>query len=314
METLAATADIELRGFLDRSVGAIAGDRTRLTQIISNLLGNAIKFTPRGGRVDIVLERADGLAHLRVSDNGIGIEPHLLKNVFSRQPQSDNSRRRHGGLGLGLAIVRYLVDAHGGTIRAESAGLGRGATFHITLPLVRSAHVTPTTPVDWGTLSPSMGTAPIPHPRRLAGRSVLVVENDTATREALADMLRETGALVSTADSAAAGMELMKEQRPEALICDLAMPGEDGHTFIRKVRALGEARGGDTPALALTAMAGETHRRRSLESGFHMYLTKPTDINRLVQAVAELLEGRREVAADAVRDSRRSVVDLSSES
>jgi two-component system CheB/CheR fusion protein len=311
MGSLAESADIELRAFVDQSVGAIAGDRTRLAQIVSNILANAIKFTPRGGRVDVVLERVEGVAHLRITDNGVGIEPHLLKHVFSRLTHSAASVRAHGGLGLGLAIVRYLVDAHGGSIRADSAGRGRGSTFQVTLPLIKAAR---TAPADWQTLSPETGPpAPVHHPRRLAGRTVLVVENDIGMREALADMLRETGALVGTAESASAGLALVRELRPEILICDLAMPDEDGHTFIRQVRALGEARGGDTPALALTALAGEVHHRRSLESGFQAYLTKPVDVNRLVEVLVELLDGPRTAAAGRARSSRSSRRVLTSE-
>lgn len=310
MSSLAESADIELRAFVDQSVGAIAGDRTRLAQIISNILANAVKFTPRGGRVDVVLERVEGVAHLRITDNGVGIEPHLLKHVFSRLTHSTGSARAHGGLGLGLAIVRYLVDAHGGSIRAESAGRGQGSTFLVTLPLMKAARAAPS---DWQSRSADSGPVPVHHPRRLAGRTVLVVENDTGMREALADMLRETGALVGAAESAAAGLALLRELRPEVLICDLAMPDEDGHTFIRQVRALGEARGGDTPALALTALAGEVHHRRSLESGFQAYLTKPVDVNRLVEVLVELVDGPRAASAGKVRVTHASRRTLSSE-
>jgi two-component system CheB/CheR fusion protein len=310
MGSLAETADIELRAFVDQSVGAIAGDRTRLAQIISNILANAIKFTPRGGRVDVVLERVEGLAHLRITDNGAGIEPHLLKHLFSRLTHSAVSARSSGGLGLGLAIVRYLVDAHGGSVRAESAGRGQGSSFLVTLPLMKT---TRTAPADWQTLAPDAGPVEVHHARRLAGRTVLVVENDIGMREALADMLRESGALVGTADSASMGFALVRELRPEVLICDIAMPDEDGHAFIRRVRALGEARGGDTPALALTALAGEVHHRRSLESGFQAYLTKPVDVNRLVEVLVELLDGPRSASTGTLRSSRSSRRALPSE-
>ena len=310
MATLAEIAAIELHASLDRSVGAIAGDHTRLAQIISNVVGNAIKFTPPGGRVDVVLERAEGLAHLRVTDTGVGIEPDLLKDIFNRLKQGNVSTRHHAGLGLGLAIVRYLVDANGGSVRAESDGEGQGATFHITLPLVKVAQLPP---ADWRTRVPAEGAAPIPHPRRLAGRSVLVIENDTATRDALANMLRETGALVSAADSAEAGMTMFHELRPEVIICDIAMPGEDGHAFIRRLRTLSDARGGNTPALALTALTGEMHRRRSLEAGFQLYLSKPTDMNRLIEVVAHLLDGEPDAAPERLAAGRGAVRDLTRE-
>lgn len=289
MGTLAETADLQLRGVLDESLGEIAGDRTRLAQILSNLLGNAIKFTPPGGRIEVVLERIDGLAHLRVTDTGVGIEPHLLDHIFDRLTQIDAAGRRRGGLGLGLAIARYLVDAHGGTIRAESAGPGRGTTFLVTLPLLASRR---TAPADWRQVTPSSSSAgSAAYLRRLAGRSLLVIESDAGLREVLGDMLRETGALVSTAESAAAGLGLVRELRPAAVICDIAMPGEDGNSFIRKLRALGEARGGETPALALTAGPGELSRRRAVEAGFQAHLTKPIELPRLAAAVLALLDG-----------------------
>jgi chemotaxis methyl-accepting protein methylase/signal transduction histidine kinase/chemotaxis response regulator CheB len=282
---LATRKSIELVVSLDQSLGPVIGDRTRLEQVVVNLVGNAIKFTPEGGKVEVLLEAADGLAHLRVRDSGMGIEAAFLPHVFERLIQSDSSSTRpYAGLGLGLAIVRHLVDAHGGTVRAESPGLGQGATFHVTLPLLRELQ------------SPAKVTAPSAEPAiavpvgRLADRRVLIVEDDPAICEALAEMLAHTGAAVTTADSASVGMTILRRFRPHILLCDIAMPKEDGFSFIRKVRALGAANGGDTPAVALTALAGESDRRRALADGFQMHLSKPIDMGGLVDAMVGLLK------------------------
>ena len=285
---LAARKSIEMEVSLDPSVGLVAGDRTRLEQVVFNLVGNAIKFTSEGGRVDVMLEGADGLAHLEVSDTGMGIEPAFLPHVFERLTQNDSSSTRpYAGLGLGLAIVRHLVDAHGGSVRAESPGPGQGATFHVTLPLLSdlSASIADSTTPSTEVSSDLKGAA-----GRMVGQRILVVEDDPGIREAFAEMLAHTGASVRTADSAAAGMIAFQQFRPHALLCDIAMPKEDGYSFIRKIRALGAKDGGDTPAIALTALAGGNDRRRVFSEGFQMHLIKPLKIGRLVDALAELLE------------------------
>ncbi len=299
---------IELNVSLDESLGPILGDRTRLEQVVCNLLTNAFKFTPKGGRVEVLLESAAGLAHLRVSDNGIGIEPSFIPRIFNRLVQKDSSTTRaHDGLGLGLAIVRHLVDAHGGTVRAESRGLGQGATFHVTLPLRSAILALPVespgpTPAKAHGVAPGEVPGEIPvtmspesvagsTPGRLAGQRILVLEDDENIRRALGEMLTLAGAIVRCAESAAAGMIIFRQFRPDVLLCDIAMPVEDGFDFIRKIRTLSAANGGETPALALTALAGEHNRVRALAEGFQMYLVKPVELGVLANSMVTLLDG-----------------------
>jgi two-component system CheB/CheR fusion protein len=282
----------DFRVYIDDAVGLVSGDRTRLEQIVSNLLTNAIKFTPEDGAITVQLEKVEGMARLRVSDTGMGIDAAFLPRVFNRFSQEDSSNTRpHGGLGLGLAIVRHLAEAHGGSVRAESQGMGKGATFHVTLPLYLPGEqaVGASTPVRAapGAVEATNGVG------RLADRQILVVDDDASTREALTEMLSQTGAQVRTAGSADEGMAMLRELRPDVLLCDLAMPGEDGFTFIRRVRDLGGALGGNVPALALTGLAAEADRSRALQAGFQMHMAKPIDLDRLTSAVEELSESSR---------------------
>jgi two-component system CheB/CheR fusion protein len=275
---------------LAEGVGPVLGDATRLQQVVYNLLSNAIKFSAPNGQVSCTLDRADGQARITVSDTGSGIEPEFLPHVFKRFAQEDGSTvRRHGGLGLGLAIVRHLVEAHGGTIQAESPGKGKGAVFSVLLPLI-SADVEEAEELVIPETSPSSNET-----LTLAGRQsllndlrILVVDDDVGTRESVAEMLSGTGATVRVAASASEAITAVQDFRPEVLLCDIAMPEEDGISLIRKVRALGSDRGGDTPALALTALAGEENRRLALSAGFQMHLTKPVDMDLLTRAVADL--------------------------
>ena len=230
-----------------------------------------------------------------MSDTGAGIEPGFLPHVFDRFSQADTSNTRvYGGLGLGLAIVRHLVEQHGGTIQAESAGTGKGATFSVTLPLMNVQRVFANDAGDVcfaGRQQPPMAPATTMHDQRTcASWSWTTI---VATREAVAEMLKEMGAEVRVAESAAEAMTAVEAFRPSVLLCDIAMPGEDGYTFIRRLRALGLDGGGDTPALALTALAADDDRQRSLAAGFQMHLTKPVDIERLSDAVVELAERRQ---------------------
>jgi two-component system CheB/CheR fusion protein len=258
--------------------------------VVSNLLTNAVKFNAEHGRITVTLDSADGCARIKVSDTGAGIEPGFLRHVFDRFSQADTTNTRmYGGLGLGLAIVRHLVEQHGGTIEASSAGTGMGATFLVTLPLMNVQRVF----ADDATVMVSAGLSQIRggrHDRAIKELRVLVVDDDVATREAVAEMLRELGAQVKVAKSAAEAMTLVGAFRPSVLLCDIAMPGEDGYAFIRKLRGLAPEAGGGTPALALTALAAEDDRQRSLAAGFQMHLTKPVDIDRLSDAVFELAE------------------------
>jgi two-component system, chemotaxis family, CheB/CheR fusion protein len=296
----AARKTIKLSVSLDESLGTIWGNAVRLQQVASNLLTNAVKFTPEGGEIKVILERAGKRALLHVSDNGRGIEPAFLPRVFRRFSQEDSSvTRTHGGLGLGLAICHHLVGLHGGTIRAESAGTGKGATFVVSLPLERIAREQ-VEQVDGHPrlLEPSISDEP-DDPRRLDELRVLVVDDDPGTREAVSEMLEGTGAQVRVAASAAAGLTAVEDFRPGVVLCDIAMPGEDGYSFIGRMRALGLDRGGAVPALALTALASEEDRRRALAAGFQMHVTKPVDIRRLTQAVAELSHAAMVPAGDA---------------
>jgi two-component system CheB/CheR fusion protein len=288
---------IELKLVLDQSIGKVSGDPTRLQQIVSNLLTNAVKFTPAGGRVTVALEGAEGRARITVTDTGMGIDSAFLAQVFNRFSQKDGSNTRvYGGLGLGLAIVRHLVEAHGGTVTAESAGTGMGATFVVTLPLM-TAYQDDELEGEIEPVSRELSlegdsrlavARRVIEPTPLKDLRVLVVDDDVGTLEALSEMLRGAGANVRVAQSADEAMSAVEYFRPAVLLCDIAMPGEDGYSFIRKVRARGPARGGNVPALALTALAGEEDRLRALSAGFQMHLAKPVDIGRLNQAVVEL--------------------------
>ena len=289
---LAESRSIELTSSLDRSLGPVCGDRTRLEQVISNLLINALKFTPRSGRVEVRLERASGQAQLTVTDTGMGIESEFLPHIFKRLIQKDSSStRRHAGLGLGLAIVHHLVAAHGGSVDAESAGAGHGSTFRVALPLMATPSQPPVRDVPPARdVSPPGGSVVA---GRLARRRALVLDDDTAIREALGEMLTEAGMEVRAAESVATGLVMFQEFHPDVVLCDIAMPEQDGYLFIRTIRALTPAQGGDVPAVALTALAADTDRRRALEEGFQLHLVKPVDMDHLAGAVAHLLEGGR---------------------
>jgi two-component system CheB/CheR fusion protein len=271
---------------LDKAVGAVAGDAARLQQVISNLLTNAIKFSSERGHITVTLEKMNGCAHIKVSDTGAGIDPGFLPHVFDRFSQADTSNTRlYGGLGLGLAIVRHLVEQHGGMIKADSAGVGKGATFSVTLPLMNAPRVA----ADGGAIVFAAGGKVERHDLRpIKGLRILVVDDDVATRDAISEVLRNMGADVKAAESAEEALTAVAAFHPELLLCDIAMPGEDGYAFIRRLRALGVDGGGSMPALALTALATDDDRQRSLAAGYQMHLTKPVDIDRLSAAVVEL--------------------------
>jgi len=258
----------------------VNGDDTRLRQVVTNLLANAIKFTPERGRVSVRLSANQEIGTLTVRDSGIGIEPSFLPTIFDRfTQQSASSTRAYGGLGLGLALVRHLVELHHGTAIGESAGVGKGATFTVTLPLLspaRAAH-------------PPHAAMPVssrPNVAALHGLRILVVEDDTSTREAIADIFSRAHAVVKVAPSSHEGVRVVEAFSPDVIISDIAMPGEDGYSFIRNVRNLPGAR--PIRALALTAMAREEDRGAALAAGFDMHLAKPFDLGRLTMAVLEL--------------------------
>jgi len=271
---------IHIECALDRSVTPISGDEARLRQVVWNLLSNAIKFTPKGGRIEVRLERAESWAQITVKDTGQGIKPDFLPHVFERFLQADSSTTRtHGGLGLGLAIVRHLVELHGGSVHADSPGEGRGATFAVRLPLL------PVRPLEAGRKSrqPAGGQAPT-----LEGVRVLLVEDDLNTRESLGTLLRQRGARVTATESAAEGLRALEREPPDVLVSDLGMPHEDGFALIRKVRALGQERGGHVPAVALTGYASAETRARALSEGYDVHLPKPADPEELTALIARL--------------------------
>ncbi|MET0625430.1 MAG: PAS domain S-box protein [Pyrinomonadaceae bacterium] len=279
---------IHLRHDLDRQVGPVSGDPARLQQVVWNLLTNAIKFTPAGGRVEVRVERADAHVLIMVGDTGQGISREFLPYVFDRFRQQDGkSTRAHGGMGLGLSIVRHLVEMHGGTVRADSSGHGHGSTFTITLPLIAvqrepgDKSSRPTAAAGAGGVSPDC-------PVRLDGLRVLVVDDDADALQIITLMLEECGAEVLSATSAAKGLVALEREKPDALISDIGMPGEDGFDLIRRVRELPADRGGRTPAAALTAYAGAEERKRILLSGFQLHVPKPIEPAELAAVVASL--------------------------
>jgi signal transduction histidine kinase/CheY-like chemotaxis protein len=276
----AEAKEIRLRATLDPDAGPVFGDPHRVQQIVWNLLSNAIKFTPKHGRVDVVLRRINSHVELTISDSGIGIPAEVLPHVFERFRQADSSTtRKHGGLGLGLAIVKQLVELHGGSVRVESAGRDAGATFTVTLP-VRA-------------LSP----APEPVPRDeaasqvdvvLSGLTILVVDDDLDARELIALVLEAAHAEVITAASADEAFALLQTRRPHLVISDIGMPGRDGYQLMKEIRALPADAGGRTPGIALTAFARSEDRTRALLAGYQVHVAKPIDPHELVVTVGSL--------------------------
>jgi PAS domain S-box-containing protein len=283
---------IRLQKVLDTGVVSVSGDPVRLQQVVWNLLSNAIKFTPKGGRVQVRMERVNSHIEVAVRDTGVGIPSEFLPHVFDRFRQADmRITRQHGGLGLGLSIVRHLVELHGGTVRAESAGEGHGSTFTVLLPIapVYSAglHEERVHPAARETL-PAFGC-----PDRLDGLRVLVVDDEQDTREMLKAGLGQCGAEVSAAGSAAEALEEIRRAPPDMLISDIGMPDEDGYALLRKVRALPADEGGRVPAIALTAYARTEDRLQALRAGYQMHVTKPVELTELAAVVASLAKRER---------------------
>jgi signal transduction histidine kinase/ActR/RegA family two-component response regulator len=275
--------DIDVQ--LDPAAGAFVGDAERLQQVVWNLVANAVKFTPQGGTISIRLQRTRDAIELSVVDTGEGIPQHFLPSMFEPFRQADGSNtRRHGGLGLGLAIVKHLVEAHGGTISAQSAGVGQGSTFVISLPMAESS-VNFGVPDIAGTRSSSYRADTLVS---LEGARVLVVDDDDAGRDVVAAHLEARDAKVIGAASANEALDILERERFDVLLVDIAMPGRDGYELIRMVRGMSPAMCATIPAAALTAFARAEDRRKSLESGFQMHLTKPIDPGALVEAVAAL--------------------------
>ena len=284
----AATArGIRLQPTLDRRVGPVSGDPNRLQQVFWNLLSNAIKFTPKGGRVQVVLERVNSHLEISVIDSGEGIAPEFLPHVFDRFRQQDASTtRQHGGLGLGLSIVKQLVELHGGTVTAHSGGKGLGATFRMALPLI----VLQPEP-EAGRRHPQAGFAALALPDaniQLEGVTVLVVDDEPDARSLVKRLLQDRKARVLTAGRASEALTLLQDERPDVLVSDIGMPGEDGYALIRRVRALEPQAGGLTPAVALTAYARSEDRMKAILAGFQMHVSKPVEAAELLTMVASL--------------------------
>lgn len=291
MRPAAAAKGVRLQKVLDTGLSHISGDRARLQQVIWNLLANALKFTPRDGRVQIRLERINSHVEIVVSDTGQGISPEFLPFVFDRFRQADSATTRaYGGLGLGLAIVRHLVELHGGSVRAESEGDGQGSTFTVMLPLMSvyqnspaEERIHPVAGDGYLSLEPT---------ERLEGLKILALDDEADTRELLQVALTQCGAEVRTAGSVRETLEIIEEFKPDVLISDLGMPGEDGYELIRRVRQLSDEHGGNVPAVALTAYARAEDRLRVLRDGFQMHVPKPVELAELVAVVASLAQRR----------------------
>ena len=276
----AQTKGLQLVPQLDAETGLVQGDFARLQQVLCNLLSNAIKFTPSGGQVEVTLTRREGAARISVTDSGQGIKPEFLPHVFDRFRQEDGSiSRRHGGLGLGLAIVRHLVELHAGSVEAHSEGEGAGARFVVNLP-IRAAITQP--------LVAEMPAARAASAATLAGVRILVVDDESGARELLSRMLQGFGADVALADSGHAALSQLFEQRPHVLLADLGMPGMDGFALIEQVRALDPEFGGLTPAVAVTGYSSPQDRLRALQAGYQNHIAKPVEAEELAIVIASL--------------------------
>jgi PAS domain S-box-containing protein len=281
----AAARNIAITIQLEPAAAHVKGDPDRLQQVVWNLMNNAIKFTQKGGRIEVRACRAGTHIELSVADNGLGIAESFLPHVFERFRQADgSSTRQHGGLGLGLALVRHLVEAHGGTVRADSAGKGKGATFTLTLPVLAVFGE-----AQESILPPNRTQ----HPLDALGADflrairVLVIDDEPDARELVALVLRTRGAEVLIASSVDQALDLLEQRAPHILVSDIGMPQTDGYTLVRKIRALPSA-AARVPAIALTAYAREQDRRLALDAGFQAYLSKPVDPEALARLVGEV--------------------------
>ncbi|WP_414582455.1 AAA-like domain-containing protein [Scytonema sp. PCC 10023] len=278
MHLEAEAKSIQIQTQLNFSVGQISGDFNRLQQVVEELLSNAVKFTPNGGRIGVTLKQVTSYAEIQVSDTGMGISLDFLPHIFDRFRQADSSTtRKFSGLGLGLAIVRYLVEMHGGSIYAASPGVGQGATFTIRLPLLSAPQQLPR---DNSQSQPAANLKDV---------KILIVDDDTDVREFLSFVLQEHGASVTIAASATEALTLMPQSQPNILLSDIAMPEVDGYNLIRQIRAMSPQQGGQIPAIALTDYAGSTTEHKMLAAGFQKYITKPVMPDELMTLIAELL-------------------------
>lgn len=287
----AEAKEIQLTSVLDPAAGRVSGDPARLQQVVWNLLSNAIKFTPKGGRVQVRLENIDSHVEMVVIDTGMGIRAELMPHLFERFRQGDASTtRQHGGLGLGLAIVRHIVEAHGGSVHVSSAGPGQGTTFRIKLP-IRPAHSDIPEPIQRE--HPSSITHPWTQAETadLSGVRVLVVDDETDARQLVSKLLSTHHAVVIQAASAAEAFNRLTTESPNIVLCDIGMPGEDGYQFMRRVRSLPAEQGGRVPAIAVTAYARAKDRTAAMRAGFNNFVSKPFEPAELLATIANLVRG-----------------------
>ena len=292
MQPAATSKAIEIEVTLDPVIRRIAADANRLQQIVWNLLANAIKFTPPGGHVNVSLKRKAANVQITVSDTGKGIDPAFVPFIFDRFRQEDSTTTRsYGGLGLGLSIVRHLVELHGGTVEADSRGEGKGATFTILLPNLRPPAGKPETRKIRSTSSTVAGDEnlflPVPS---IAGRRVLLVDDDADTLRMLSEVLSEQSAVVESANSVQEAIEILDRFQAHVVVSDLAMPEKDGYSLIETIRGRETEATGLLHAIALTALVRIEDRARALSAGFNMFLAKPVQPNELISAIANLTE------------------------
>ena len=281
----ASAKGIRIEKAIDPNAGIVAGDPVRLQQVVWNLLSNAVKFTPAGGRVEVRAERAGANVHVTVADTGRGIDPAFLPYVFDRFRQADaTAARRHGGLGLGLAIVRHLVEQHGGTVHATSEGRGMGSTFTVTLPAATSRQ----REKALHPLAANLARSQRP-PRSLEGTRVLVVDDEADARDLLQVALGQYGADVVAADSAESALLELSRARPDVIVSDIGMPGVDGLELMRAVRRLAPENGGAVPAVALTAYARAEDQLRTSAAGYQAHVAKPANMGELAGTIARLV-------------------------
>lgn len=299
----AAAKNIRLESSISVEANLISGDADRLHQVIWNLLTNAIKFTPKEGSVRVKAEKVgSGDLELTVIDTGVGITKELLPYVFDRFRQGDAATTKlHGGLGLGLSIVRQLIELHGGTARVESEGENKGATFIVSLPISAIATGKVNSEPEYNSRADN---GAVDFPIIFKGLRVLVVDDEADTRDLLKAMLEHVGFEVTTSRSAAEALVALEEFRPHVLVCDVGMPGEDGYSLISRIRGLSSERGGDTPAIALTAYVRGVDRQRALNSGFQAHLAKPVNSNELFSVLTRLMQNTGAEHSSNVRAAR----------
>jgi CheY-like chemotaxis protein/two-component sensor histidine kinase len=289
LEPAASAKELSVELLLPRDGLLISADATRLQQIVSNLLSNAIKFTPKHGRITVALSYDDNQAQFTVSDSGQGIAGAFLPFVFDRFRQADSSTTRaSGGLGLGLALVRHLVELHGGTISADSKGRDQGSTFVVTLPLAQNDYSSP------GTRNPEaknlrMAADSSSDATGLKGLKILLVEDHDDTSEVLLNVVQRSGAEVKRSSTVDEALGVLAGWKPDVILADIGMAQSDGYQFIQRLRRLSAAQGGAIPAAAITSYASEDDRRRALTMGYQLQITKPVNPEELISAVARLL-------------------------